>query len=300
MIDRPPSRKTDDPPTVHVYEQDSGNRSRLITRALAKGAREAGGVKVRIVRANEYIGAVADAAAFYGYHGRLIEIFKAYVEAGKPVVYVDLGYWGRKESGRFAGYHKVSVSDRHPTAYFQNRQHSADRFSRFGVKIKKWRRSQPDDPIMIAGMGPKAAKVAGYEMEQWEKKTIATLRKHTDRPIIYRAKPISTLRKQPTPIEGTTYSPRGENLDGVLARCHAVVTHHSNVAVEGLLAGVPVFCWGGVSVPLASQDLDMIEHPFYPEGREQFAADIAYCQWSVAEITSGAAWAHLRIERLVP
>ena len=79
----------------------------------------------------------------------------------------------------------------------------------------------------------------------------------------------------------------------------AVVTHHSNVAVDGLLQGIPAFCWQGVAAPLSSQDLTKIETPVYPDGREQWTADIAWCQWSIAEMKAGLPWLHLKSEGLI-
>ncbi len=77
------------------------------------------------------------------------------------------------------------------------------------------------------------------------------------------------------------------------------MTHHSNVAVEAIMNGIPAICPIGVASVMAGHDLSQIEAPPMPEGREQWAADIAYCQWSLAEMQSGAAWRHLRREKLV-
>ena len=67
-----------------------------------------------------------------------------------------------------------------------------------------------------------------------------------------------------------------------LKDCHAVVVHSSNVAVDALLAGVPVFC----TVPCAAYrmgyaDLSKIESPLYPDDREQWAWNLADQQWTL-------------------
>ncbi len=97
-----------------------------------------------------------------------------------------------------------------------------------------------------------------------------------------------------TPIEGTRFSPRGETLADALADCWAVATFHSNVAVDALLAGIPAYCETGVAAELSIEGLAGLEAPKLRDGREQLMADIAYAQWHVAEMKSGACWRHLR------
>ncbi len=81
-------------------------------------------------------------------------------------------------------------------------------------------------------------------------------------------------------------------MEAALADCWAVVTLHSNVAVDALMAGIPVNVAEGVAAEF-STPLAQIETPRMPEGREQLFADIAYCQWTPAEMASGACWSHL-------
>lgn len=233
-------------------------------------------------------------ALFYGLEGNLPNIFAWFRDRGRAAVYVDLGYFGRREGGRFAGYHKITVNARHPDAYFQSPKHPDDRFSRFGVQVQPWR--DTGRHILLAGMSDKGALAEGYLPNEWEELAIAELLKHSHREIRYRAKPSWKWAK---PLKGTTWCDPKGNLADDLEDCWAVVTHHSNVAVDALLAGIPVFCWGGVAARFGLQNLDAIESPYFPTGREQWAADIAYTQWSVAEMREGKAWRHLRTEGLI-
>lgn len=240
-----------------------------------------------------------DCAVFYGLEGNCRQILTDYSKFG-TAVYVDLGYWGRREGGRWAGFHKVTLNGRHPTSYFQVRKHPPDRLARFHVEPKPWRAA--GSHILLAGMGDKGAWAEGFRPEEWERAALTELRKFTDRPIVYRPKPSWKTAK---PIAGTLYSPHNRPVEADLAGCWAVVTHHSNVAVDALVAGVPTFCWGGVAEPLSSKNLAEIERPYYP-GREsgendraQWMADIAYTQWNIAEMRQGLPWRHLKAERLI-
>jgi hypothetical protein len=151
-------------------------------------------------------------------------------------------------------------------------------------------------------MGAKSAWAEQEEpVESWERTVVETLRAQSDRKIIYRPKPSWTEAK---PIPGTTFSPRAQPLIELLGKqCHAVVTHHSNVAVDGLVSGVPAFIKLGAAAPmsLSTSNLAMIEYPYYPldRYREQWLNDLAYCQWSLKEMSNGACWSHLKEEGLV-
>lgn len=235
------------------------------------------------------------AVAFYGFEKNTPRIMAEFKRAGKPVVFVDLGYWQRKGRARWDGYHKVAVNDRHPTAHFQRCWHDDSRLRRFGVKMQPWRTAGAH--ILIAGMSARSAASYGLAPEEWERRAVAELTRHTERPLIYRPKP---SWREARPIDGTRFSPKAEPLAEVLENCHAVVTHHSNVAVDALVMGVPVFCKEGVAAPMGLRDLGWIEAPHYPEDRVQWAADVAWCQWSLEEMRSGAMWRHLKDEGLVP
>jgi hypothetical protein len=280
---------------VDVFRIKGHRRSGIVADAMAQGIRAAGET-VRERFAHDYPGKpLGDVAVFYGYVGALPKVMTDYSIAPRACVYVDLGYWGRRDGGRFVGYHKVSVNARHPVAYYRKRQHDASRFARHNVAIEDWRSG--GGHILIAGMGDKGARAEGQEPARWERNAIAEIRRYTDRPIVYRPKPSWHTAK---PIEGTRFSPREEDVGVLLRTAHAVVTHHSNVAIEGILAGVPAFCWGGVAKDMALQDLSRIEKPVRPDGRAEWAADIAWCQWSIAEMAAGDAWRYLKNEGLVP
>lgn len=236
-------------------------------------------------------------AVFYGLEGNMPLIFRTFAnDLQRRAIYVDLGYWGRREGGRFTGYHKVVVNGRHPTAYFRRPQHGRGRIVHFrDLLAHPWDFS--GHHILLAGMGDKGALAEGFQPEEWERQAIDIIRGATDRPIIYRPKPSWKKAKPIAGCQTVDSKERAVELD--LRNCWAVVTHHSNVAVDGLVAGVPSFCWAGVAAPFSGQRLERIERPEYPDGRDAWMADLAYTQWTPDEMASGACWAHLRAEGLV-
>jgi hypothetical protein len=272
-------------------------RSTMVAKAMAVGLARLGET-AQVFDAARQRGVIAEVAVFYGFDPDLRALYAAYLAAGCKVVTVDLGYWARKQGGARAGYHKVSVNARHPTAYFQRRAHDAGRFAALGVPIAPWRNGSPlAGHVIVAGMSAKSAGVEGFRPEQWERATVARLAELTDRPIVYRPKP---SWKEARPIPGTTFRPGLDDLPALLADCHAVVTHHSNVGVDALLAGVPVHAAEGVATRLGLPALTDIEDARRFAGdRHRFAADLAWCQWTPEEMAAGDCWRHLKDEGLV-
>ena len=268
-------------------------RARIICDAMATGIRRCGD-SVRESKEEFYNGPVGDVAVFYGLSGKLRDAFLAYRQAGLKAVYIDLGYWNRTEGGKLYGYHKIAVNSRHPTAYYSQRYHAKDRFAKLGVNIKPWNKGGTH--ILLAGMGAKAADVEGFKANEWEEAAVRELRRYTDRPIIYRPKP---SWRGPIAIEGTLFSPAEQPLAEVLDNCHATVSHHSNVCVDGLLEGIPSFCFHGVATDMGHSNLSLIESPIYPDGRDMWAAHVAYTQWKPDEMQGGHAWHYLKDEGLV-
>lgn len=278
---------------VAAYIINSNGMSNRVVTAMIKGAQYYGDV-VDVYADTHYVPEHTeqyDTAVFWGYITTCQEIMRGYTAAGKSAVYLDLAYWDRGNC------YKVSVNDRHPTAYFQATKHDDHRRKMFGVEPQPYRYS--GTTILLAGMSAKAAWAEKLEpVESWERAAISELKKYTPRSITYRPKPSWTAAK---PLEGTEYSnPRTESLERVLARSFAVVTHHSNVAVEGLVAGLPVFAQKGVALPMGYSLLELIGEPHYPNDREQWANDVAYCQWSEKEMKNGTCWSHLKQEELIP
>lgn len=263
-------------------------RSEHVARSMAAGA-VARGDTAEIVEGFDPV-VRGDVVAAYGW--RHPELFEAYRAAGKDFIYIDLGWWGRKPANQLLdGYHKVSVNGRDPGPYFR-RGSTPDRFMVHGQHIAPWR--GPGYHILLAGMSGKSAKTRGFEPQQWEREMIDRIKALTDRPIVYRPKPSWA---DATPLAGTTFSHGSNPISHALQRAHAVVTLHSNVSVDALLAGVPVICRGGVGAEL-SGEIGQLENPPMPDGRHELMADIAWCQFSGAEMRDGTCWRHLKAEVL--
>lgn len=240
-----------------------------------------------------------DVAVFYGLEGHLPGIFKYFRDFRRAAVYIDLGYWGRREGGRWAGYHKIVINARHPNAYFMTPQRPADRFEHFGIRIRD--RDEFGSFILLGGMGDKGAAAEGFAPEEWERGMIQRFCAQ-GRPVVYRPKP---SWKAAQPINGAGYSAPDTVVDW--RRVGACVTHHSNLSVDALIEGVPNYCCGGAARALSIHaEIDnvvwlepSIVSPPSPETRQLWAQNLAYTQWNIDEMRRGIPWAFLLMEGLI-
>jgi len=215
----------------------------------------------------------------------------------KPNILIDLGYWERNyEMLSKKNHYRLSVQHPQPSNYIMHMGEDPERFLSYKKTIQPWKMS--GDYILLADIGQKSYDFFDMEYQSWAKKAIIEIQKHTDRPIIYRAKPSSFTAKGGLP--GIPFSdPFKEPIEKVLKNAYAAVTYHSNVGCDALLAGVPIFIQAGAALHMGLQDLSKIETPFYPTNRFSFFCNLAYCQWNVNEMRQGLAWKHLK-EKLIP
>lgn len=272
--------------SINILERN-GNASKTAL-AMAKGIARCGDAAVvRNCREHQMLG--FDAAVLWGYVTECQKIIQNCKNQGIPFVFIDLGYWRRD-----SGYFKIAVNDRHPTQYLMKQNLPDDRFKKLDLPIKPW--CKVDGYILLAGMSGKAAwawNIPGNET--YEKHTATTLQRLTKRPIVYRPKP---NWNEAHAIPGTRFDKKTP-VERALAQAHCVVTHHSNVGCDALLEGVPVFSKYGAASVLGPYNLENVEKPYYPENREQWAANLCYSQWTIHEMMSGECWQHLKSVRLI-
>lgn len=258
-------------------------------KAMAQGIGRCGD-KAVVRSDSDNVMAGFDAAVLWGYIETCQQAIRNCQKLGIPWVFIDMGYWRREQ-----GYFKVTVNDRHPTNYLMKLPHPTRRFEKLGLEIKPWK-VNISGSILVAGMSHKAAWSWGLKNEQYETAVINKLRAdYPDYPVIYRPKPNWFGS---TKIYGATFD-KSSRLKNLWPNLWCVVSHHSNVCCEALLEGIPVFCMYGAASLLGEHDLTKIIKPARPEGREQWAANLAYCQWTVPEMAEGKCWAYLKEVGLV-
>lgn len=157
----------------------------------------------------------------------------------------------------------------------------ADRWNTWGIPLRAWRHN--GTKILVREQRGIGSELMASPPE-WHVKTVATLRRITDRPVEIVTHP-KTLKR------------RGERVptaDDLFADAWCVVIWASHMGTEALIHGVPVFrCAPHFFLEDAcGTRLEDVDDPPTPQRLPAFQR-FAWAQWSMREIRNGTAFAHL-------
>lgn len=177
-------------------------------------------------------------------------------------LYADHSYFSRGHGSSY----RVSANSFECNTY---KVCPSDRRDLFDIPLQPWNKS--GSKIVVCP--PTEYFVEAHKVYGWLDNTICELKKHTDRKIV--------VRKKPKP--GEHIIPLSEQLK----TAHALVTHSSNVAIESICAGTPVFVSDTSAARVVGlSDLSFIENPIYPD-RNLWLNNLTYSQYSFDEFQSG-------------
>lgn len=234
----------------------------------------------------------ADVAVIGGLFDDTRAAARAYRAAGRPIVFLDKGYGRIKSSDGGSVFWRASVNDTQPLAYFHKRPRPADRLSSSGLSAASKRRR--GETVLFAGCSDRLH--AWYDLPSpfdYASAVIKDIARYTDRPVVYRPKPTCL---GPGPVPGAKFSDTVKFRDDLDA-ADLVVTYGAGVCLEAVAAGVPVLVLGNaVTRPVSETDIAKVAVPKFPSQDEVrlFLRNLSYCQWTLAEMRSGEAWADLR------
>ena len=206
----------------------------------------------------------------------------------KPTIVLEVGGINRGTTW------KVGLNGINRTAYFGEQDNDRSRADHLGLVCKPWRSN--GDFILICGQHDKSLQWQGMpRMSNWFLETYDEIRKHTERPILFRPHPRCRLehierglknvhRQQPTQILGTY-----DDYDMGFNNVWATVSYSSNPGIHSVLAGVPAFVGTSSLAYDVANDIDFmhdIENPMMPE-RQQWLNDYAHTEYTIEEISQG-------------
>lgn len=216
--------------------------------------------------------------------------------SGRRHLVVERGYVGDRFQWTSMGYDGLNGR-----ADFCNADSPGDRWKKLdeiegrnylgGKLMQPWRDSRHDgDYVLVMGQVTGDASLRNVRVEDWYRTQLLRIRNAGLR-AYFRNHPLND--REPILPQGVTMLPKEVRLDDALAGAKWVVTYNSNSGVDALLAGVPVVAMdeGSMVYGLAGRNPE-IPPPMLD--RTQWARNIAYCQWTLAEISSGKAWDHLK------
>lgn len=267
--------------TVRVYTPHYNAEHARVLRALAEGIPSA-----VIADARDY--QLSDIAVIYGLcksavpatapKGEIIRRHKG------PLLVVDSGYVHRDR------YWAVGWNGLNGRAEFGNGGMPGDRWIKLNVDMAPWRAG--GRYALVIGQVPWDATVQHTDHPAWCRETVAALLA-AGHEVRFRPHPKAPNAKYSVPAQYVSTRHLADDLAGA----ERVVTYSSNAGVEAVIAGVPTVAADIGSMAWAVTGRDPVG-PVPTPDREQWAASLAYTQWTLAEMASGEAWAHIR--RAIP
>jgi len=207
--------------------------------------------------------------------------------AGRHFAALDLGYWGRTGPQR---HFRLTIDACHPQALLMRDELPAERWESAQIKLRAdW---NSGGHILLVGMGQKSRDQHQLSAGRWESMALARIRRslYHGHKVVYRTK--GRNRERMPGCE--TFSALDGTIEKALQGCSLVVCRHSNVAVDAIIAGVPVVCYDGAANAIYNSELTKIVEPVAEPIRLKFLRNLAWWQWRDSEIRSGEMWKWMR------
>jgi len=159
--------------------------------------------------------------------------------------------------------------------------------SNFGHLVQPWRAR--DGYALLIGQvaGDMSLRHVDGDLSRWYRDTSDALLKH-GYDVRYRPHPGTIKRGSPLHVPSGT-----KLIDGTLADAFSgasvVVTYNSNTGVESVLSGVPTISADGGSMAWDVTSHDVAVPTVTPD-RTTWASELAWKQWTLEEMASGACW----------
>ena len=211
------------------------------------------------------------------------KIIRKQRENKHDVIVLETGYVNRGDGENH--HYAAGWNGLNGRADFKNQKSPPERWAKMGVQLRPY---SAGSKILLCGQVPWDASVDHSDHVKWLKDAAKRLRELTAKPIVFRPHPLAPL----PPLPDCEFSK--STLEQDLADAFAVVTYNSNSAVDAAIFGKAVFAFdeGSMVWPIANKQFEIINDPIYPD-RKQWAADLAYTQWTPTEMEQGLAWQHL-------
>jgi hypothetical protein len=217
------------------------------------------------------------------------EIWDHAKKNGKNIVVLEVGALDRGKTW------KIGLNGVNGEGYFGHEKALVpNRNILLGVSLKDW--NVRGQCIVICGQHS-----ASYQWrnrpspEIWLENLVTTIRKHTDRPIIFRPHPrdcqwVSKIKdkeiilRYPRQLAGTYDD---FNFEETLSEAWCIVNPCSNTGILSIINGVPSFVdKDSLAYPVANIDYSTLESPIQPD-RSKWFQKICHTEWTVEEIASG-------------
>jgi hypothetical protein len=229
------------------------------------------------------------------WHGKMRanqQVYEHYRRLGKPVISVEIGALYRGTTW------KIAVNNITADGYYGHTENlDWNRPTKLGISQAVTAFHRPE--ILIAAQHQHSLQVADLpSIEAWIYKQIVRIRQFSDRPIIVRPHPRSTLNtkllpsdvvfEEPHPL-ANTYDSFDMHFD-----CHAVVNYNSGPGIQAAISGTrPIVDQSSLAYPVSVSYAEL-EQPYLID-RDRWLVEICHTEYTLNEIQQGT-W----LKRIAP
>ena len=206
-------------------------------------------------------------------------------EHGQDYYFIETGYLGNyrcpnNRTGRKV-YHRIEKNAMQQSRILDVPDDRYQELVKFNpaMQYRGWKK--PGSKILVVLPTEKPFQYYEEDRDTWIKQVEHTIKKHTDREIVWRQKASRGER-----TNDTIYDALDDDI-------YALVTYNSIATVEAVQYGIPAFGLAPTAAdPVCSNDLTQIENPCKPHEDVvyKWLSSIAYGQFSLDEILTGQAW----------
>jgi hypothetical protein len=198
--------------------------------------------------------------AIWGQMWTVLDALPKAIKRRRPFFHIDNGYINSAKGG-VTGYYRITYRSLSPVLLMDAPP------PRIDVPMRPWRTT--GNHVVLALPGSGFGKAIGLDMGQWIYRSQSMVRRATSRRIVVRPKK------------------SGRTIDADMRNAWALVTHSSNVAVDAVLYGIPVFVEStSPAAPVGNLDLKAMNAPAMPD-REAWLSSLIAQQFTLDEMRSG-------------
>lgn len=211
-------------------------------------------------------------------------------QSNKNILVMEAGHLGGRAKTRLeytsCGWNGLARRGKYPEI-----EDGGERWRKYwGHLMQEWKQERGSYALLFGQVKGDAA-INGISLHPWMTDLTQQLA-HRGYSVRYRPHPVTLWRdKNEWHPVGSRLSRSGleEDIQGATI----CLTYNSTAAVESVLAGVPTITYdeGAMAWPVTTHTLG--PEPIRPD-RTEWAHKLAWCQWTLEEITSGVAWDYLR------
>lgn len=204
---------------------------------------------------------------------------KSLREQGHEVLIMERGYLGNRFLWTSLAWNGLNGKGE----FAPSPDDKGDRFCQHH-SLSPWR-SSPGEYVLLMGQVPGDASLQGRNLMPWYEQTARQAEQAYGLPVVFRPHPNAERKGLRQNVPGTSRTSRELAQD--LQKAHVVITYNSNSAVDAVVAGVPAVAvdQGSMAWPVVGQSVGEFTKP----DRAKWAKELAWKQWLLEEISSGAA-----------